>query len=82
MINDVFAVQISEGGLHWLMNRLASKGADAYEMIWQRVLHSQVIGTDETGVKINGKKSLVLDMAKQSCYIYCPFYQQGNNYDY
>lgn len=55
MMNDVFSVQISEGGLHWLMNRLASKGADAYEMIRQRVLHSQVIGTDETGVKINGK---------------------------
>jgi len=55
MMNDVFSVQISEGGLHWLMNRLASKGADAYEMIRQRVLRSQVIGTDETGVKINGK---------------------------
>jgi transposase/uncharacterized coiled-coil protein SlyX len=55
MMNDVFSVQISEGGLHWLMNRLASKGVDAYEMIRQRVLHSQVIGTDETGVKINGK---------------------------
>jgi len=56
MMNDIFAVQISEGGLHWLLNRLASKGADAYEMIRQRVLHSPVIGTDETGVKINGKK--------------------------
>jgi transposase len=56
MLNDIFAVQISEGGLHWLLNRLASKGVDAYEMIRQNVLHSQVIGTDETGVKINGKK--------------------------
>jgi transposase len=56
MMNDIFSVQISEGGLHWLLNRLASKGADAYEMIRQRVLHSRVIGTDETGVKINGKK--------------------------
>jgi transposase len=55
MINDIFAVQISEGGLHWLLNRLASKGADAYEMIRQKVMHSKVIGTDETGVKINGK---------------------------
>jgi len=55
MMNDIFSVQISEGGLHWLLNRLASKGVDAYEMIRQRVLHSQVIGTDETGVKINGK---------------------------
>jgi transposase len=56
MLNDIFAVQISEEGLHWLLNRLASKGVDAYEIIRQRVMHSQVIGTDETGVKINGKK--------------------------
>jgi transposase len=56
MLIDVFAVQISEGGLHWLLNRLASKGVDAYEMIRQNVLHSRVIGTDETGVKIDGKK--------------------------
>ncbi|MGB8492428.1 MAG: IS66 family transposase, partial [Bacteroidales bacterium] len=56
MLNDIFSVQISEGGLHWLLNRLASKGVDAYEMIRQNVLHSRVIGTDETGVKINGKK--------------------------
>ncbi len=57
MLNDVFAVQISEGGLHLLLNRLASKGVDAYEMIRQNVLHSLVIGTDETGIKINGKKN-------------------------
>jgi transposase len=56
MLNDIFAVQISEGGLHWLLNRLASKGVDAYEMIRQNVMHSRVIGTDETGVKINGVK--------------------------
>ena len=56
MMSDIFSVQISEGGLHWLLNRLASKGVDAYEMIRQNVLHSRVIGTDETGVKINGKK--------------------------
>lgn len=55
MLNDIFAVQISEGGLHWLLNRLASKGVDAYEMIRQSVMHSPVIGTDETGIKINGK---------------------------
>lgn len=56
MLNDIFRVQISEGGLHLLLNRLASKGVDAYEMIRQNVLSSGVIGTDETGVKINGKK--------------------------
>ena len=55
MLNDIFTVQVSEGGLHCLLNRLASKGVDGYEMIRQRVLHSGVIGTDETGVKINGE---------------------------
>jgi len=56
MMGDIFAVQISEGGLHHLLNRLAAKGSDAYEMIRQKVMNSGVIGTDETGMKINGKK--------------------------
>jgi len=53
MFNDIFTVQVSEGGLHCLLNRLASKGVTGYEMILQKVLNSGVIGTDETGVKIN-----------------------------
>jgi len=56
MMNDIFPVQISEGGLHCLLNRLASKGIDAGEMIRRRVLNGKVIGTDETGIKIDGKK--------------------------
>jgi transposase len=56
MLHDLFAIPISEGGLHCLLNRLASKGVDAYELIRQRVLNSRVIGTDETGMKVNGKK--------------------------
>jgi transposase len=56
MMKDIFSVQISEGGLHYLLNRLASKGIDAYEMIRRKVLHSGVIGTDETGIKVNGIK--------------------------
>lgn len=55
MVHDLFALPISEGGLHGLLNRLASKGVDAYEIIRQRVLNSAVIGTDETGMKVNGK---------------------------
>jgi transposase len=56
MLHDLFAIPISEGGLHCLLNRLASKGIDAYALIRQRVLNSRVIGTDETGMKVNGKK--------------------------
>lgn len=56
MLHDLLGTNISEGGLHCLLGRLASKGADAYELIRQRVLNSSVIGTDETGMKVNGKK--------------------------
>jgi len=56
MMCDVFGISISEGGLHYLLNRLAGKGTAAYEMIRRAVLNSPVIGTDETGMKINGKK--------------------------
>jgi transposase len=56
LMHDVFGVLISEGGLHCLLNRLATKGTAAYEMIRQRVLNSGVIGTDETGMKVDGKK--------------------------
>jgi len=56
MMRDVFGVSISEGGLHYLLNRLAGKGVAAYEMIRRNVLNSSVIGTDETGMKVNGKK--------------------------
>jgi len=55
-MRDIFQVSISEGGLHYLLNRLASKGVNAYEMIRQKVMNSQVIGTDETGMKVNGKR--------------------------
>ena len=56
MLHDFLGTKISEGGLHCLLDRLASKGTDAYELIRQSVLNSSVIGTDETGMKVNGKK--------------------------
>ena len=54
-MHDLFGVSISEGGLHCLLNRLAKKGTQAYEIIRQVVMKSSVIGTDETGMKVNGK---------------------------
>ena len=56
MMSDVFNINISEGGLHYLLNRFADKTAPFYENIRQRVSQSKVIGTDETGVKVNGNK--------------------------
>jgi len=56
MFHDVFNINISEGGIHCLLNRLADKVDPIYEMIKDRVQNSKVIGTDETGAKVNGKK--------------------------
>lgn len=55
LFRDIFNLPISEGGLHYLLERLTTKSLPAYEMIRHAVLKSPVIGSDETGIKINGK---------------------------
>jgi hypothetical protein len=56
MMNDVFNTDISEGGLHCLLNRFADRATPFYEMIRERVSRATVVGTDETGAKVNGDK--------------------------
>ncbi len=55
-MNDVSGVSISEGGIHCLLQRFAQKTTPIYQIIKQRVEDSKVIGTDETGIKVNGNK--------------------------
>ena len=57
MFNDIFGLSISEGGIHYLLNRFAEKTRPVYEKIRQVVANSISIGADETGVKINGIKA-------------------------
>ena len=56
MMGDVFNIDISEGGIHCLLERFADRTTPLYETIRLRVSGSKVIGTDETGVKVNGDK--------------------------
>lgn len=56
MMGDVFNINISEGGLHCLLDRFADRTTPFYEIIRQRISGSKVIGTDETGAKVNGDK--------------------------
>ena len=56
MMNDVFNISISEGGIHCLLDRFAERTAPLYETIRQRVSASKVVGTDETGAKVKGAK--------------------------
>ncbi|NIU01017.1 MAG: IS66 family transposase [Nitrosopumilaceae archaeon] len=56
IFHDIFGLPISEGGIHYLLDRLALKATPAYEMIRQTVFKSKSLGSDETGAKVNGKK--------------------------
>lgn len=58
IFGDVFNAPISEGGIHYILDKLVAKAQPAYELIKQK-LQSNIkyaIGSDETGVKVNGDK--------------------------
>ena len=57
MMNDIFGLSISEGGIHCLLKRFTKKASPIYEEIKQRISSSSIVGTDETGCKVNGEKS-------------------------
>ena len=56
LFRDIFSVPISEGGIHCLLDRLSAKALPLYHRIRDMVMKSPVVGTDETGGKLNGKK--------------------------
>jgi len=55
-LNDFLNLPISEGTIDNILKDCAEKGKLAYEQIRQEVEKSYVVGGDETGIKINGKK--------------------------
>lgn len=56
LMKDCLNLPISEGSIDNMLKRLANKALPVYEVIRQRVSQSPVVGGDETGIKINGKK--------------------------
>ena len=52
-LNTACGLAISEGGVHCLLKRFTAKALPFYEEIKNRIFHSDVVGTDETGVKVN-----------------------------
>jgi transposase len=56
LFHDIFSVPISEGGIHCLLNRLSNKALPLYHRIKDMIRTSRVVGTDETGARLNGKK--------------------------
>src|SRR5215207_8988693 len=52
---DLFSLQISEGGIDNALRRLAEQARPTYEALGAAVRASPVIGSDETGARVAGK---------------------------
>ena len=55
-LRDVMGLPVSTGGIHNILQRLAKKARPFYDTIKERIGQATCIGTDETGVNVNGKK--------------------------
>jgi transposase len=56
MFSDIFGLQISSGCLVNIVQSFAKKASGIYETIRLQVAQSNVVGSDETGNRLNGKK--------------------------
>jgi len=55
LFNDILNIPISEGGIECLLKRFATKASSVYDLIKQRIVQSEIVGSDETSVVVNGK---------------------------
>ena len=53
---DCFGLALSEGVIDSFLKNLSLKATSAYETIRERIHDSHVVGSDETGCRVNGKK--------------------------
>lgn len=56
LLKDSYGVKISQGSIDNIIKRFAVKGTPVYNRIKTEIMGAQVVGSDETGMKINGKK--------------------------
>ena len=56
LFKDFFRLPLSEGIVDTFLDRLSRKSKFAYQEIKERILESKVVGSDETGCRVKGKK--------------------------
>lgn len=56
LMYDLFKLSISEGTIDNLLAKMAERAIPIYKQIQARLQASSIVGGDETGTKINGKK--------------------------
>jgi transposase len=59
MLRSVFGLNICQGSIKNIIDKISDKLTPAYETIREAVLSSSVIGCDETSININGKNNWV-----------------------
>lgn len=56
MFRDMFGLHLSEGSIDNLLEKTGRKATLAYDVIQAGISRSGVVGSDETGCRVNGKK--------------------------
>jgi transposase len=56
LLKDLFGIHISEGSIDNLLEKMAGKALPVYQTIQQKLQQSPVVGSDETGASVAGKK--------------------------
>lgn len=59
ILSTCFGISLSEGSIDNIISRLAKKAHTIYERIHHEIATARVVGSDETGVKINGRKNWI-----------------------
>jgi transposase len=59
LLRDCFGISLSEGSIDNIIRRFAGKALPVYGMLKAAVSNSAVIGCDETGAKVDGRKHWV-----------------------
>lgn len=63
---DVMGLSISSGGINYLLRRFSKKALSEYEKIRSAIQMQEMVGTDETGVKVNGEKHWIWTWQSES----------------
>jgi transposase len=53
---DMFSLPLSEGSIDSILEEMSQKTEVAYNTIRERIIESEVVGSDETGCRVNGRK--------------------------
>jgi transposase len=53
---DMFSLPLSEGSIDSILEEMSQKSESAYRVIQNRIIQSEVVGSDKTGCRVNGKK--------------------------